>query len=388
MAKRDYYEILGLSKSASDEEIKKAYRKLAMECHPDRNPNDKEAEEKFKECSEAYEVLRDPQKKARYDQFGHSGLTGAPGFEGFDFGTFDLSDALRAFMRDFGGFGSVFDNFFGTTSESSRRGYRRGQDLQLKLKLTLEEIATGVEKKIKLKRLEKCSECNGSGAEKGTSKKTCPKCQGSGQIRRVSRSLFGQFVNVTTCNNCHGEGVVIDKPCHICRGEGRVEGTGTISVKIPAGVTTGNYLQLRGVGNSGPRGGPAGDVMVLIEEQEHPVFIRHGDDIVHETMISFTQAALGDEVEVPTLDGNMSLKITSGTQSGKIFRLKGKGVPHLHGYGKGDELIRVMVWVPTSLTSDEKKLLKELAEKQNIKPPKGDKSFFEKLRSTLGWSSE
>lgn len=387
MTKRDYYEVLRVDRSASDEEIKKAYRRLALECHPDRNPGDKAAEERFKEATEAYEVLRDPQKKARYDQFGHSGLTGAPGFEGFDFSTFDLSDALRAFMRDFGGFGNVFDNFFGSTREAGRN-HVRGQDLQLKLKLTLEEIATGVEKKIKLKRLEKCSECGGTGAEKGTSRTTCPKCGGTGQIRKVSRSLFGQFVNVTTCNNCQGEGSVIDKSCKFCRGQGRVEGTGTISVKIPAGVTTGNYIQLRSAGNAGPREGPAGDVIVLIEEQEHPDFIRHGDDIIHEILISFTQAALGDDVPIPTLDGDANLKIPSGTQGGKIFKLKGKGIPHLHGYGKGDELIRVSVWVPTHLSSEEKKLIKDLFSKENLKPPQGNKDFFEKLRDNLGWSSE
>lgn len=387
MTKRDYYEVLGVSKSASEEEIKKAYRKLAMDCHPDRNPGSKEAEERFKECTEAYEILRDPHKKSRYDQFGHSGLAGTPGFEGFDFSTFDLSDALRAFMRDSGGFGNVFDNFFGSTREAGRN-HVRGQDLQLKLMLTLEEIAAGVEKIIKLKHLEKCLECGGTGAEKGTSKTTCPKCGGTGQIRKVSRSLFGQFVNVTTCNNCQGEGSVIDKSCTACRGQGRVEGTGTISVKIPAGVTTGNYIQLRGVGNAGPRGGPAGDVIVLIEEQEHPDFIRHGDDIIHEILISFTQAALGDEVSIPTLDGDANLKIPSGTQGGKIFKLKGKGIPHLHGYGKGDELIRVSVWVPTHLSSEEKKLIKDLSSKENLKPPKGNKDFFEKLRKTLGWSSE
>ncbi|MCK4403876.1 MAG: molecular chaperone DnaJ [candidate division Zixibacteria bacterium] len=384
MAKRDYYEVLGLSRDATDVDIKKAYRRLALKYHPDKNPGSKEAEESFKEATEAYEVLKEPQKRSTYDQFGHAGLSGAGGFGGFDFTTFDLSDALRAFMRDFGSFGSVFDEFFGTTSTRTRRGYQKGQDLQIRLKLTLEEIATGVEKKIKLKRLQKCSECDGIGAAEGTSKKECSRCRGSGQIRRVSRSLFGQFVNVTTCDYCNGEGMVIDTPCPACRGEGRVKGTSTISVKIPPGVTTGNYIQIRDTGNAGPRGGPPGDVIVLIQEQEHPAFKRRGDDIVHETLISFTQAALGDEITVPTLDGKWSLKIPSGTQSGKLFKLKGKGIPRLHGYGRGDELIRVLVWVPTHLTSEEKKLLKELASKENMKPPEGDKSLFEKLRQTLG----
>jgi len=384
MAKRDYYQVLGLSRDATSDDIKKAYRRMALQYHPDKNPGSKEAEEKFKEATEAYEVLKDPQKRSTYDQFGHAGLSGAGGFGGFDFTTFDLGDALRAFMRDFGSFGSVFDEFFGTTSTRTRRGYQKGQDLQIRLKLNLSEIATGVETKMKLKRLQKCEECNGTGAEKGNSKKVCPKCEGAGQIRRVSRSLFGQFVNVTTCDYCNGEGMVIDKPCPICRGDGRTKGSSTISVKIPPGVTTGNYIQLRGAGNAGPRGGPAGDVIVLIEEQEHPNFQRRGDDIVHETLLSFTQAALGDEITVPTLDGKINLKIPSGTQSGKTFKLKGRGIPHLHGYGRGDEIIQVLVWVPTRLTPEEKKLLKELASKENIKPPEGDKGFFEKLKESLG----
>lgn len=383
MAKRDYYEILGLGRDASEEDIKKAYRKLALQCHPDRNPGNKDAEERFKETTEAYEVLKDPDKRARYDRFGYVGVTGASEFEGFDFGTFDLSDALRAFMRDFGSFG-VFDEFFGTTTTRTQRGRPRGEDLQIRLKLTLEEIATGVEKKIKLKTLQKCEVCESTGAEKGSSKRECPQCHGTGQIRRVSRSLFGQFASITTCNTCQGEGAVIDRICPHCNGHGRVKGISTINVKVPPGVTTGNYIPLRGAGNAGPRGGPAGDVIVFIEEEEHPTFMRHDDDIICEVPISFTQAALGDEIIIPTLDGNADLKIPSGTQSGKIFRFKNKGIPHLHGYGKGDELVRVMVWVPTHLTAEEKKLLKELAEKENMKPPKGDKSFFDKLRETLG----
>ena len=383
MTKRDYYGILGLDRGASEDDIKRAYRRLALQYHPDRNPGSKDAEEKFKEATEAYEILKDPEKRARYDRYGHVGVTGAGGFEGFDFGTFDLSDALRAFMRDFGGFGSVFDDFFGTTTRT-RRGRQRGQDLQIRLKLTLEEIATGVEKKIKLKTLQKCEACNGTGAEKGTSKRECPQCHGTGQIRRVSRSLFGQFARITTCDTCQGEGAVIDRVCPDCNGQGRVKGVSTITVKVPPGVTTGNYIQLRGAGNAGPRGGPAGDVIVLIEEQEHSTFRRHEDDLICEIPLSFTQAALGDEIVVPTLDGNANLKIPTGTQSGKIFRFRNKGIPHLHGYGKGDELVRVVVWVPTRLNAEEKKLLKELADKENFKPPKGGKSFFDKLRETLG----
>jgi molecular chaperone DnaJ len=384
MAKRDYYEVLGLGRDANEDDIKKAYRKLALQHHPDRNPGSQEAEEKFKEATEAYEVLKDPQKRSTYDQFGHAGLSGAGGFGTGGFAGFDLSDALRAFMRDFGGFGGIFDDFFGGTTARTQRGYPKGQDLQVRLNLTLEEIAAGVEKKIKIKRLQRCDECGGSGAAKGSSKKTCPRCHGSGQLRRVSRSLFGQFVNVTICDVCHGEGEIVDQPCPQCRGEGRAKGTSTVSVKIPAGVTSGNYIQMRGAGNVGPRGGPPGDVIVLVDEQQHPEFRRHGDDILHDTLISFAQAALGDQIPVPTLDGKIDLKIPPGTQSGKIFRFRGKGIPHLHGYGKGDELIRVLVWVPTHLSSEEKKLLKELAAKENMKPPEGDKGFFEKLKETLG----
>jgi molecular chaperone DnaJ len=383
MAKRDYYEVLGLDRGASEQDIKKAYRQLALQYHPDRNPGIKDAEEKFKEATEAYEVLKDPEKRGRYDRYGHVGVTGAGGFEGFDFGAFDLSDALRAFMRDFGSFG-IFDDFFGTTTTRTRRRHQKGEDLQIRLKLTLEEIASGVEKKIKLKRLQKCDGCGGTGAEKGSSKRVCPQCQGTGQIRRVSRSLFGQFASITTCETCQGEGAVLDKICPDCGGQGRGKGISTINVNVPPGVTTGNYIPLRGAGNAGPRGGPAGDVIVFIEEEEHPTFRRHEDDIICEIPISFTQAALGDEIVIPTLDGNADLKIPPGTQSGKIFRFKNKGIPHLHGYGKGDELVRVVVWVPTHLSAEEKKLLKELADKENLKPPKGDKSFFDKLRETLG----
>jgi molecular chaperone DnaJ len=388
MAKRDYYEILGVDRSSTEEEIKKAYRRLALQHHPDRNPGNKEAEEKFKEATEAYEVLKDPDKRGKYDQFGHVGVgAGAgTGFQGFDFGTFDLGDALRTFMRDFGGYGfEEFDMFGERRTSRSRRGPIKGEDLQIKLKLSLEEIATGVEKTIKLKRQVRCSTCDGTGAEKGTSKRTCPACNGTGEVRKVSRSIFGQSIVVTTCNLCGGSGEVIEKACSVCGGEGRVKGESTINVKVPAGVVTGNYIPLRGAGNYGKRGGPAGDVLVFIEEQEHSQFIRHEDDLIYEVAISFPQAAMGTEVEIPTLDGRVNLKIPSGTQSGKLFRLRGKGIPHLHSYGRGDQIVRVLVWVPNSLSSEEKRLLKELSEKSGIKPPKGDKDFFARLRNTLGF---
>jgi len=388
MAKRDYYEILGLDRNATEEDIKRAYRKLALQYHPDRNPGNKEAEEKFKESTEAYEVLKDPVKRRKYDQFGHVGVgAGAgTGFEGFDFGTFDLGDALRTFMRDFGGFGfEDFDIFGERRASRSRRGPLKGEDLQIKLKLTLEEIATGVEKKIKLKRMVRCSACDGTGADRGTSKRTCPTCHGTGEVRKVSRLVIIQSIIVTTCNLCGGSGEVIEKACSECGGDGRVRDDSTITVKVPAGVTTGNYISLRGAGNYGKRGGPPGDVLVFIEEQEHPYFTRDEDDLIYELAISFPQAALGSEAEIPTLDGRVNLKIPSGTQSGKLFRMRGKGIPHLHSYGKGDQIVRVLVWTPTSLSAEEKRLLKELSEKSGIKPPKGDKDFFERLKNKLGF---
>ncbi|MDZ7331847.1 MAG: molecular chaperone DnaJ [candidate division KSB1 bacterium] len=375
---KDYYQILGVSRDADANEIKKAYRKLALQYHPDRNAGDKQAEEKFKEVSEAYEVLKDPEKRRRYDQYGESGLKG--GFEDFGGFEFDLSDALRTFMS--AGFG--FGDFFGTTSQArSRRTKVRGTDLQIRLALTLEEIATGVTKKLKVKRYVRCEVCGGSGLKKGTSMENCPLCHGIGEIRQASRTIFGQFINVTTCSECGGEGRIIKTPCSNCHGEGRVKAESTLNVTIPAGVTSGNYLSLRGEGNVGPRGGPAGDAIVVIEEKEHQYFERHGDDILYDLYVSFSQVALGDEVEVPTLNGRARLTIAPGTQSGKILRMKGKGIPHLNQQGKGDQLVRVLVWTPTKLSEREKQLLRELMNSEGLKPPTADKSFFKKVKQAL-----
>ena len=384
MAKRDYYEILGVGRDAGEDEIKKAYRRLAVKYHPDKNPGDKTSEESFKEAAEAYEVLKDPQKRQIYNQYGHDGLrsSGAGGgFEGFGF---DLSDALRAFMRDFGGFG--FEDIFGMGSSGGggRSGRGRGHDLQVKLSLTLEEIANGAEKTLKIKRDVICERCKGNGAEPGSTRRTCPTCGGRGEVRTVSRSLFGQFVNIQPCHHCHGEGQLVDKKCSECGGIGLVNGTSTLNVKIPAGVAAGNYMTLRGSGSFGPNGGTPGDVIVIMDEKEHEHFTRHGDDIIYEVPLSFSQAALGAEIEIPTLDGRAILKIPSGTQSGKIFSLRGKGIPHLNSHGKGDELVRVIVWTPQKLSDEEKSIFQKLAQTRGDKPPQADKSFFEKLRSTLG----
>jgi molecular chaperone DnaJ len=384
MDKRDYYDILGISREASDAEIKSAYRKLAMQYHPDRNPGDKTAEANFKEATEAYEVLKDPQKRQTYDQFGHDGLSGAgfggAGFGGF--GGFDLSDALRAFMRDFGGFGFGFDDFFGGGGRTERRN--RGEDLRARVALTLEEIASGCEKKLNVKRMVECRECGGTGVAPGASKNTCPDCRGAGQVRTVSKTFLGTIQQVKTCPRCRGEGEVISNPCPVCRGEGRIKGSSKVNVKVPAGVSAGNYMSLENQGNMARNKGLPGNLIVVFDEKDHDIFTRQGDNIICQIPISFTLAALGGDLQVPTLDGSQSIKIPTGTQSGKLFRLKGKGIPHLNSYGKGDELIQVTVWTPTKLSSEDKRILKTLQNSESFRPPQADKSFFQKLKETLG----
>jgi molecular chaperone DnaJ len=383
MEKPDYYEVLGVDRSAGEDSIKKAYRQLAMKYHPDRNPGDAGAESKFKEATEAYEVLKDPSKRQQYDQFGHAGLGQGAGFPGggFGFEGFDLSDALRAFMRDFGGsFG--FEDIFG--GRRSARTVNRGRDLQIRIKLTLEEIASGVTKKLRVKRLDTCPDCSGYGSAAGSEKKTCPQCQGAGQVRRVTRSLFGQMVNVSTCNVCGGAGQVISTPCPACRGEGRVRIQTTISVKIPAGVATGNYIPIEGKGDTGRQGGPAGDLMVVVEEKEHDIFSRQDNDIVCLMPLSFITAALGGSIEIPLLGGTDTLDISPGTQTGKVFRLRGKGIPYLRRRGRGDQLVQIQVWTPKKLSESDKKLLRQLEQSDAFIPPKSSKSFLAKLRETLG----
>ncbi|HTK31134.1 MAG TPA: molecular chaperone DnaJ [Candidatus Saccharimonadaceae bacterium] len=379
MARRDYYEVLGVAKGASPDEIKKAYRKVAFEFHPDRNPGNAEAEAKFKEATEAYEVLRDPEKRARYDQFGHSTPGAAPGGgAGFDVSGFDLADALRAFMRDFGGDSGGFGDLFGGAGAGrAARGPRRGDDLQVRVKLTLEEIATGVEKKIRVKHLHVCDTCKGKG---GTGETVCTQCQGRGQVRRVQQSVFGQFVNVATCSRCGGSGREVKERCKTCAGEGTVTATETLSVKVPAGVASGNFIPLRGMGDAGPHGGPSGDLIVLIEEKAHPVYDRDGDDLHVDVPVSISTATLGGRVEVPGLDGtNIPIDVAAGTQGGQRVRVRGKGLPALRG-GVGDLFARIHVWVPTRVSPAEKRQLEELGRSENFKPPRPGKSLFERVK--------
>ncbi len=385
MEKRDYYEILGIDRGADEATVKSAYRKKAMEYHPDRNPGNKEAEEKFKEATEAYEVLKDPQKRQLYDQYGHAGLGQGAGFGGFGgFEGFDIGDALRAFMRDFGS-GSIFDDFFNMgTGTRNRRRVNRGEDLRIRISLTLEEIAAGIERKIKVNRLIKCDACGGSGVAAGSSRKTCPQCKGAGQVRTLTRTFLGTVQQVSTCNVCRGTGEIIADPCKVCNGEGRVRGTSTVNIKVPPGVSSGNYMTVDNMGNVAPHQGTPGDLIVVFDEAEHEYFTRQGDNVIYELPVSFTTAALGGEITVPTLYGPEKLKIPPGTQSGKILKLKGRGIPHLHQAGKGNQLVHVIVWVPTRLSARDRQLLEELSRSEMFKPPEANKSFFEKLKETLG----
>jgi len=371
-AKRDYYEVLRVERVASAEELKKAYRKLALQYHPDKNPGDKQAEERFKEVAEAYDVLSDQEKRARYDRLGHV-PAGAPsggggGFEG-DHG-FDLSDALRAFMRDFGSFGGGLGDMFEGGAPGRGGRERGGNTLELRLQLTLEEIASGVEKRVKVRHMRPCATCSGSGAKSGSGKKTCTVCRGAGQVRTMQRSIFGQVMSVMTCERCRGEGSVIDSPCPTCSGEGRARQQSEISIKVPAGVTSGNYLPLAGMGDAGPRGGPPGDLIAHIEEAEHPLFLRDGDDLIVEVPISMARAALGGKLEVPILGGGRAaIDVPAGSQSGKLLRLRGKGMKSLQRSGTGDLLVRLVVAVPSKLSDRAKKILHELDALPESKTP-------------------
>lgn len=362
----DYYQLLGVSREADTEEIKKAYRQLALKYHPDRNQGSKDAEERFKEVTRAYEVLRDPEKRSAYDRYGEQGLKGAPGAGGF--GGFDFSDAIEVFMRDFGGFSGI-DDLFGTRgARGQRTPNRKGQTVRIRLPLTLQEVASGVTKSLRVSLLDVCDACDGNGAEAGTVPVACGVCGGSGEERHVQRSVFGQFVSVQPCRTCQGEGRVIEQPCPECRGDGRTRSEREVEVEVPAGVTSENFLTLRGRGSVGPRGGTRGDLVVLLEVEEDERFVRDGPDLIHELPITFSQAALGDEVEVPTIDGLARVTVPPAIQSGEVLRLRGLGLPELNGAVRGDQLVRIIVWTPDSLTAEQEGALQRLREVEGPAP--------------------
>lgn len=376
--KRDYYEVLGVSKGATDAEIKKAYRVLAKKYHPDLNPNDKTAEAKFKEVSEAYEVLSDSEKKSRYDQFGHAGVDpnfgagGAGGFGGFDgFG-------------GFGGFGDIFESFFGGGGSARRNGPQKGNDIRQGIKLTFEEAAFGCEKELSVTRNETCSECGGSGAKKGTTAETCSQCGGSGEVKVAQRTPFGQFMTTKVCDKCRGKGKIIKEPCPQCGGRGVNRKTRKISVKIPQGIDDGQTISIRGEGEPGLKGGPNGDLFVTIQIKSHPIFERREFHVYCEVPITFIQATLGSELEVPTLDGRVKYNIPEGTQTGTTFRLKGKGIPYLHGHGRGDQYVRVEVEIPKNLTDKQKDVLREFDGVTDNSKYQKRKNFIDKMKDVLG----
>jgi len=372
----DYYATLQCERTASDDEIKKAYRKLAMAYHPDRNGGSKEAEEKFKAITEAYDVLRDPQKRAAYDRYGEAGLRGG----GAGFHHVDLSEALSIFMRDFGGFSGLGDLFGQQGGGSSRTG----ADVRISMPLTLAEVATGVEKELKLRVLEPCDRCEGSGAEPGSKAHTCATCAGQGEVRRAQRSFFGQFVTVAPCPTCKGEGQVIESPCKKCRGEGRVRGDRTIKVQVPAGVATGQYMTLRGVGNAGARNGERGDVHVVVEVADDPRFERDGEDLYTEVLVTYPQLVLGTTVEVPTVTSSVALTIPPATQSGQVFHLRGRGLARVNSGGTGDLHVRVQLWTPERLGDEERRLVEQLATVSSAAPTERDKGFWAKMKEALG----
>ncbi len=391
MTKRDYYEVLGVAKGATAAEIKSAYRKLALKYHPDRNPNDPEAEARFKEAAEAYEVLSNADKRERYDRFGHAGVRGngmGGGAQGFQ----DINDIFSAFSDIFAGSasGSIFEEMFGTRTGGRTRGQGRpGSDLRIKLPLTLEEIAEGCEKKIKVKKLVTCDVCSGIGAEGGADGyENCHMCGGAGEIRQVTRSVFGQFINVQPCPTCQGEGRIIKNRCRNCNGEGRVKSEETIPVAVPPGVLEGNYLTLRGAGNAGLRGGPPGDLRIEIEEVPHEHLVRDGLDVYYDAYISFPEAVLGTEVEVPTLKGRARLQVDPGIQSGKILRMRDRGIPELNGMHRGDQMVRIHVWTPKKVTSEEARILEQLSASPSFVPTPEDRSgerktFFSKVKDVF-----
>jgi len=390
MAKRDFYEILGVPKSADDAAIKKAYRKIAMKFHPDKNPDNKAAEEKFKEAAEAYEILSDADKRARYDRFGHAGVGGNSGRGGgFGGGGMTMEDIFAQFGDIFGdGGGSPFESFFGGASRgrTTRSSGQRGSNLRIKVELTMEEIATGVTKKIKVKKQISCKTCGGSGAKSSDAVTTCNTCRGSGYVRQVKSTFLGQMQTTTSCPSCNGSGKTITAKCGTCKGDGRTQGEEKIEIEIPAGVGEGMQLSMQGKGNAGANGGGRGDLLINIVEIPHPNLTRDGRNVIYDLYVNFADAALGTSIEVPTIDGKVKIKVPAGTQSGKLFRLKGKGLPEIQSYGRGDQLINVSIWTPKSLTDEERKILEKLRDKPNFdpKPGKSDKGFFERMKDYFG----
>ncbi|MDR2586440.1 MAG: molecular chaperone DnaJ [Prevotellaceae bacterium] len=378
MSKKDYYEVLGVARDASAEEIKKAYRKSAMQYHPDKNPGNKEAEEKFKEAAEAYDVLSTPEKKARYDQFGHAGMGGATG-GGFG-GGFTMDDIFSRFGDIFEGMG--FGSMHGFGGRTGGRRMTRGSDIRIRVKLNLQELAKGTEKKIKINKQYICPDCKGRGAPSSADVKTCDVCRGSGMTMRVTHTIFGQMQAQTQCHACGGEGTIVSKPCPKCHGEGVVKGSEEITFQVPKGVAEGMQLTVNGKGNAARRGGVPGDLLVVIEEEPHPDLQRDGNDLIYSLFVSFIDAALGTEVEVPTVDGRVKIKIEPGTQPGRILRLRAKGIPDVQGYGVGDLLVYVQVWVPVKLDKSEKEQLEKLRNAPNLTPApsKEDRNFFERMK--------
>ena len=388
MSKRDYYDILGVGKTSSPEEIKKAYRKLAIKYHPDKNPDDHTAEDKFKEAAEAYEILSNPEKKQRYDHYGHAGVGGASGGGGgYGGGGMNMEDIFSQFGDIFGGGGgggSPFESFFGGQQRGGSSGRRvaKGSNLRIKVKLTLEEIAHGAEKKIKVNKQVVCKTCDGSGAKDKSSISACKTCGGSGSVRRVTNTILGQMQTTSTCPTCNGSGSQITSKCTSCHGEGTVRGEETITINIPAGVSDGMQLSMSGKGNAAPNGGIPGDLIILIEEIPHESLKREGNNVVYDLHLSIVDAALGYSAEVPTIDGKAKIKIEPGTQSGKLLRLKAKGIPEVNSYHRGDQIIHVNIWTPKALSSEERTMLEKLRDSPNFKPQPGknDKSFFEKMK--------
>ena len=377
MSKRDFYEILGVAKNAEDAEIKKAYRQMALKYHPDKNPGDKVSEEKFKEAAEAYEILSDSQKRQRYDQFGHKGVGGASGGGNH----MNMDDIFSQFGDVFGGH-SPFDSFFGGGRSSGGRTVNRGSNLRIKVKLTLEEVAHGVEKKIKVNKGIACGTCHGSGAQGSNASTSCGSCKGSGYVRRVTNTILGQMQTTSTCPTCNGEGQVITNKCKTCHGTGLQHGEEVITINIPAGVAEGMQLNVSGKGNAAERGGVPGDLLIVIEEIPHTVLQRDGDNLYYDLYINFADSALGTSVEIPAIEGKLKIKIEPGTHSGKVLRLKNKGISNVNGYSKGDLLVNINVWTPQHLNSEEKKILEKLRDSENFKPHPGknDKSFFERMK--------